>query len=120
MLEGHDSAGSSPALGTIFVLYMPQIIAVRPVLWYIHHMNTTDITKTILARRKERGLTQGQLAQSANVSREMISRLENNDGDIGLRRLLRICGALGLELIVRPGRGRPTAEDLDNLFGDDD
>jgi hypothetical protein len=50
----------------------------------------------------------------------MILRFEKGDHDIGLRRLLRLCSALDLELTVRPGRGRPVLEELDELFKDDE
>ena len=82
-------------------------------------MDTTDIRTEIIKRRKERRFTQAQLGQSAKVSREMISRFENDTHDIGLRRLLRICAALDLEMTIRPGRGRPTIEELDDIFRDE-
>lgn len=87
---------------------------------YICHMNITEIRTALLNRRKERQLTQEQIGKSAKVSREMVSRFENDAHDIGLRRLLRLCDALDLELIVRPGRGRPTLEDLGDIFKDED
>ena len=83
-------------------------------------MDAEQIRQTLAARRRERRLTQAQLGVLAQVSREMILRFEKGDHDIGLRRLLRLCAALDLELIVRPGRGRPTLEELDELFKDDD
>lgn len=79
-------------------------------------MDITEIRTTIINRRKERGLTQEQLGKAAKISREMISRFENDAHDIGLRRLLRLSEALDLELMVRSGRGRPTLEELDELF----
>ncbi|MFZ4535088.1 helix-turn-helix domain-containing protein [Propionivibrio sp.] len=83
-------------------------------------MNIAQIRDVLISRRKERGATQEKVAKSAKLSREMISRLENDAHDIGLRRLLRLCDALDLELIIRPGRGRPTLEDLGELFKDDE
>jgi transcriptional regulator with XRE-family HTH domain len=82
-------------------------------------MDIIEIRTAILDRRKERGLTQEQLGKTAKVSREMVSRFENDAHDVGLRRLLRICDALDLELLIRPGRGRPTLEELDELFRDE-
>jgi transcriptional regulator with XRE-family HTH domain len=82
-------------------------------------MDITKIRSALTARRKERGLTQEQLGKAAKVSREMVSRFENDAHDIGLRRLLRLCDALDLELMVRPGRGRPTLDELDDLFKDE-
>jgi transcriptional regulator with XRE-family HTH domain len=83
-------------------------------------MNIAEIRTSIINRRKEHGLTQEQLGKAAKVSREMVSRFENDAHDIGLRRLLRLCEALDLELIVRPGRGRPTLEELNDLFKDEE
>jgi len=82
-------------------------------------MTIEEIRQALAARRKERGLTQAALGQLASVSREMVVRFENGDHDIGLRRLLRLCAVLGLDLSARPGRGRPVAEDLDQLFKDE-
>jgi transcriptional regulator with XRE-family HTH domain len=86
---------------------------------YDCHMDIVTIRTTIINRRKERGLTQEQLGALAKVSREMVSRFENDAHDIGLRRLLRLCDALELELIARPGRGRPTLEEVEHLFKDE-
>lgn len=83
-------------------------------------MDIIEIRTAVAEQRKAKKLTQTQLGEAANLSREMISRFENDAHDIGLRRLLRMCEALGLELIVRPGRGRPTLEDLASLFHEDD
>lgn len=83
-------------------------------------MDAEQIRQTLATRRRERRLTQAQLGVLAQVSREMILRFEKGDHDIGLRRLLRLCSALDLELIVRPGQGRPILEELDELFKDDD
>lgn len=83
-------------------------------------MEISEIRRAIIQRRKERGLTQEQLGKLARVSRELISRFENHAHDIGLRRLLRLSEALDLEMVLRAGRGRPTIEELDDLFRDDD
>lgn len=82
-------------------------------------MDGNKIRETLAERRRERGLTQAELGRLAQVSREMVVRFENGNHDIGLRRLLRLCAVLELELIVRPGSGRPVAEDLGELFKDE-
>ena len=87
---------------------------------HVYHMDIAEIRTTIINRRKERGLTQEQLGKAAKVSREMVSRFENDAHDIGLRRLLRLSDALDLELMIRAGRGRPTLEELDDLFKDEE
>lgn len=55
--------------------------------------------------RKTKSLTQAALAQKAGISQERLSVLELNPGRITVERLLRLMGALGLELVVqdRPG-----------------
>jgi transcriptional regulator with XRE-family HTH domain len=82
-------------------------------------MNVQEVRELIAARRVEIGITQAELARRAMLSREMIVRFENGDHDIGLRRLLRLCDALSLELSLRPGKGRPVLEELRELFKDD-
>jgi transcriptional regulator with XRE-family HTH domain len=83
-------------------------------------MITPQIILVIRARRKELKRTQAWVAEAAGIARETYSRFEQGKHDISLRRLLRICSALGLELLARPGSGRPTLEDLDQIFADDD
>ena len=51
--------------------------------------------------RKSHGLTQAQLAQQAGISQERLSVLELNPGRITIERLLRLLGALGLELSIQ-------------------
>ncbi len=82
-------------------------------------MDATAIRRIIGETRKECRLTQSDVGKRANVSRELVSRFENGEHDIGLSRLVRICDALGLEIVIRPGRGRPVAEELDAIFGDE-
>lgn len=83
-------------------------------------MDIAAIRTSLIDRRKERGLTQEALGTRAKVSREMVSRFENDTHDIGLRRLLRLCDALELDLTVRPGHGRPTLEEVGELFKDEE
>lgn len=82
-------------------------------------MTLEELRQTIIARRKARGLTQEALGQAAALSREQVSRFENGTHDPGLRRVLRLCEALDLELLVRAGAGRPTLDDLDRLFSEE-
>lgn len=82
-------------------------------------MDTTTIRQIISGSRKENSLTQSVVGKRAKVSRELVSRFESGEHDIGLSRLVRICDAIGLEIVIRPGRGRPVAEELDGIFGDE-
>jgi y4mF family transcriptional regulator len=51
--------------------------------------------------RKHVGMTQQQLADGAGVSRNIVSRIENDKGDPLLSTLLRLYDALGYSLSVR-------------------
>jgi transcriptional regulator with XRE-family HTH domain len=83
-------------------------------------METGQLRLVIIARRKERKLTQAQLGLLAKIRREVISRFESARQAIDLDQFVRICDALDLALVLRPGRGRPVLEELDSLFKDED
>ena len=60
----------------------------------------------VAAARKERGLTQSQLAKDAKVSRQLVNRLETGVASgIALDKLLAILGAAGCALDVSPLEG---------------
>lgn len=65
-----------------------------------------QLGQLLQGQRKSCGLTQGQLAQQAGISQERLSVLELNPGRITIERLLRLAGALGLELVVQ-GKAAP-------------
>ena len=72
-----------------------------------------DIGETLRAARKARGLSQGELAQSLGMSRATISAIENGTiGEIGVRKVIALSTALGLELSVGIRRERPTLNEL--------
>ena len=57
----------------------------------------------VASARKERGLTQSQLAKDAKVSRQLVNRLETGVASgIALDKLLAILGAAGCALDVSP------------------
>jgi transcriptional regulator with XRE-family HTH domain len=86
----------------------------------LHIMDTIDIGKIVLAKRKELGLTQQQVADIAFVSRRTLIELEHGRNDIGVRSLLRIVMSLGLQFDVRPRASRPTEDQLREIFREDD
>ena len=51
--------------------------------------------------RKEREITQEELANFSGLSRVGIVKLENNESDIKLSTLIKIVGLLGLDLVVK-------------------
>jgi HTH-type transcriptional regulator / antitoxin HipB len=63
--------------------------------------------------RQAAALSQAALARSLGMSRATISGIENGTvREIGVRKLMALCAAVGLELAVRPQRGRPTLQEL--------
>jgi len=73
-----------------------------------------EIGERIASARKERRLTQTELASRAGVSRPTIDLLENGRAsEIGYSKLARILAAVGFELRLQTiARERPTLDDL--------
>ncbi len=61
--------------------------------------------KAIRARRKRDGLTLAETAGLTNVGIRFLSELENGKPTVRLDKLLRVLGALGLQLQVVPRSG---------------
>ena len=80
----------------------------------------SEIGVQIALTRKQRKLTQVQLAEKAGVSRATIDLLENGRAsEIGYSRLARILTAVGLELHLQAmASQRPTLDDLLNEDSD--
>jgi y4mF family transcriptional regulator len=62
------------------------------------------LPQAIRRRRKELQLTQDDLAALADVSRRLVETVEAGQGSPRMSSVLSLCGALGLEVVVRPGR----------------
>lgn len=79
-------------------------------------LSLAQIGKRIAAARKQRRLTQLELARKAGVSRPTIDLLENDRAtEIGYSKLIRILAVVGLELRLQTvSNQRPTLEDLLN------
>lgn len=76
-------------------------------------MNVDEIGKIIRETRKAQQLTQAAVAKPLGMSRATISGVENGTiSEIGVRKLMALCAALGLELTVVPKRKRPTLQEL--------
>jgi len=72
-----------------------------------------DIGSEIRNSRKKRGISQTELSKSLGMSRATISQIETGIvQEIGVRKLMRLLDALGLELRVRPAASPPTLEEL--------
>ena len=84
-------------------------------------MSLGQLGKGISDARREQGLRQIDLAKRAGLSRATIDALENGRAaDIGVSKLSRILGILGLELSIRPASNeRPTLDELMEENSDD-
>lgn len=76
-------------------------------------MNLAEIGAAVRQARKAAKRTQAGLARSLGMSRATISAIENGTvGEIGVRKLIALCAAGGLELFVAKKRQRPTLQEL--------
>jgi HTH-type transcriptional regulator / antitoxin HipB len=57
--------------------------------------------------RKQRGLTQQELAARVGLAQKAVSAAETHPGRVGLERLLELLGALEVELVLRDKPARP-------------
>jgi HTH-type transcriptional regulator/antitoxin HipB len=90
---------------------------------YVAEINSIlDLSALVRGRRQALGLSQEDLADRANVSRQWISAFERGRPGAELRLILRLLEALELRLSVDPleaiqeRRGRPEGVDLDALL----
>jgi len=66
-------------------------------------MNLLDLGERIRTLRKQKGLTQAELAEKAGISRATLSKLENGlIAQISVVTLAEILNALGYELDIIP------------------
>lgn len=81
-----------------------------------------DIANLIVARRRERGFTQAELASRAGVSRAWLAAVEGGKARMEFGLVLGTLAALGIELVtrspaasakVRPARSRSGAAAID-------
>ncbi len=76
-------------------------------------MELDEIGQLIRKARKASKLSQESLGQHLGMSRATISAIENGTvSEIGIRKVLSICAALGLELVAQEKRKRPTLQQL--------
>jgi transcriptional regulator with XRE-family HTH domain len=72
-----------------------------------------EIGKQIRKIRKQRNVSQAELARALGMSRTTIGQIENGTvQDIGVRKLIRVLEFLNLELHVRPAAKLPTLDEL--------
>ena len=76
-------------------------------------MDLDEIGQLICKARKARKLSQASLGQQLGMSRATISGIENGTvSEIGIRKIVSLCAALGLELLVQERARRPTLQQL--------
>jgi HTH-type transcriptional regulator/antitoxin HipB len=76
-------------------------------------MELDEIGQLVYKARKSRKLSQGSLGAQLGMSRATISGIENGTvAEIGIRKILTLCAALGLELLAQERTKRPTLQQL--------
>jgi transcriptional regulator with XRE-family HTH domain len=76
-------------------------------------MHFDEIGQLICAARKRRKITQQDLGAQLGMSRATISGIENGTiPEIGMRKVMAICAALGLELLAQEKTKRPNLAQL--------
>ena len=76
-------------------------------------MDMKELGQLIGKTRKSRKLTQANLAAQLGMSRATISGIENATvAEIGIRKVMSLCAALGLELLAQEKPTRPTLQQL--------
>jgi transcriptional regulator with XRE-family HTH domain len=67
----------------------------------------------LAAARRAAGRSQADLARALGMSRATISAIENGTvREIGVRKVIALAAALGLELTIQAKRRRPTIDEL--------
>jgi transcriptional regulator with XRE-family HTH domain len=76
-------------------------------------MNLNEIGAALRSARKAMNRSQADLAASLGMSRATVSAIENGTvSEIGVRKLMALASALGLDLSIGPRRPRPTLQEL--------
>jgi HTH-type transcriptional regulator / antitoxin HipB len=71
-----------------------------------YHLRTAEQLSVLLqAFRKESGLTQSEVALRLGVTQQTYSTLERNAETVGVGRLLKLLGILGVELVLSKPAG---------------
>ncbi len=64
-------------------------------------MTIEEIGKTIRQERKAQGLTQGELAMTANTASRFISELENGKATCQIGKVLKVISCLGIKVELK-------------------
>lgn len=83
-------------------------------------MSVEELGRSIRRLRKERGLTQAELAAQVGISRATLSGIENNTVlELGIRKYEKLLNVLGHTLSMKLQSGRPTLDELKERGFDD-
>jgi HTH-type transcriptional regulator / antitoxin HipB len=74
--------------------------------------SVTEVSSAVRSLRKERGWTQAELASRAQVSRDLVNRLERGSSRVELAKVLDVFSALGQLPLLEP---RVSSVDLDAI-----
>jgi HTH-type transcriptional regulator/antitoxin HipB len=78
-----------------------------------YHLRTAEQLSILLqAFRKESGLTQSEVALRLGVTQQTYSTLERNAESVGVARLLKLLGILGVELVLSKPSSSTDAPDV--------
>jgi HTH-type transcriptional regulator/antitoxin HipB len=76
-------------------------------------MDMFDLGIAIKRARLSKQMTQEELCVAVGLARPTLSRLENGRmPEIGIRKVMDLCGRLGLEITLQEAHGRPTLQQL--------
>ena len=85
----------------------------RNCIVYSSSVNLQQIGIVLRDARSASGKTQQEVAKSLGMSRATISAIENGSvSEIGVRKLMALCAALGLSIYVSTPEKRPTLFEL--------
>ncbi len=70
-------------------------------------MNKSQILQQIQQRRKKLGVSQREISQNLQMTQPLYSGYETGKSDVGLDKLLQICQALDLEIMLIEKEGMP-------------
>jgi transcriptional regulator with XRE-family HTH domain len=83
-------------------------------------MDLKEIGHRIRATRRSLKLSQATLARQLGMSQGAISGIElGTIAEIGVRKLMRLCDALGLELHIQSQQKRPSFDELQRELRDE-
>ena len=76
----------------------------------LHRILTADqLGELLQSARKASHFTQAQLASQMALSQSRLSKIEQRPGSATVQKLLNMCGALGLDLMMAPSRSTAPA-----------